>query len=491
MHDPLRPLAAQVRPPANLPTLYRRINDYARANSLPAARVQQRVKTELIFALLERAREQGIIPMYVAKGGMAIELRFGVRARASGDVDVGIVADDADLLTLFDHVLALSLGDFTFARGQTQLLVNARAHRAEVRIAFRGRAFGTLRVDLNEANYETPVAYETTGVMTQLGLPGPLTVPLLDPYVQIAHKLHGATEPNRDGYVNHRYRDVLDVLIIAGDPSTKLDMAHLRTIVVEEFARRPHHKLWPPIFALPEDWRAELEREAREIGFHLQDAEAIAQAFIALIARIEGIDVNPEYEYELLSLDMSLVGGDPMPPHSRAALKDRTDRGARVVYIGPRQGYADQFLAVLERRRNAEIDALPRLQLRLRSEQMPNGTLSLKGVLRNENNNAANKTRVGVSAVNNIVRLGTVTHGDGPIEVAFRYDNEELRTMQVQFPAITVEYLNDRGQKVQQIGRLIASPADASGRYTYEGQGLDAPHMVEHFTLRHDTDEVL
>lgn len=131
MNDPLRPDMARVKPPANLPALYRRINGYAGANGLPAARVQQRVTTELLFALLENARKQDIIPMYVAKGGMAIELRFGVRARASGDLDVGIVAEDADLLPAFDEVLALGLGDFTFVRGQTQFLANASAHQTD------------------------------------------------------------------------------------------------------------------------------------------------------------------------------------------------------------------------------------------------------------------------------------------------------------------------------------------------------------------------
>lgn len=489
MNDPLRPQPAQVKPPTNLPTLYRRINEYARAHGLPAARIQQRVLTELVIALLEEARKQNIIPMYLAKGGMAIELRFGVRARASGDLDIGIVADDADLLSLFDRVLELSIGDFTFTRGATQFLANARAHRVDVRIAFRGRAFGTLRVDLNEANHETPVAYETTGVMTQLGLPGPLTVPLLDSYMQLAHKLHGATEPNHDGYVNRRFRDVIDALVIASESST--NMQHMRSIVIEEFARRPYHTIWPPIFILPAEWRADLEREARENDFYLQDSGAIARAFGQLIAQIEGITVVPEYEYEFLPLEMNIVGSDPTPTHTRAALKERTDRGARVIHIGPRPGYADQFLAILEWRPEAELDGLPRLQVRLRGEQRPNGGLFLMGLLRNETQYAANKTRIAITAVNQIRSLGTVTSGDGPIEVAFRYDTEELRTKHVQFPAVTVEYVTDRGQKVQQVGTLIASPADASGRYTYEGEGLGAPRLIERFTLRHDPEEQL
>lgn len=491
MHDPLRPERRNLRPPGNVGNLFSRINAYAHEQGLTPARLQQRVKSELLFTLLDRAREAGIIPIYIAKGGMAIELRFGVRARASGDVDIGIVSEGEELLMVFDRALALGLDDFTFTRGTTLYLANAQAHRIQVRIQYKGRAFGTLDVDLNAANYETPVTFETASVLTVLGLPGPLRVPLLDPYIQIAHKLHGATEPDRPDYVNRRHRDVLDVLIMWSDPSLELSLPRLRATVIAEFARRPHHKVWPPIFAIPVAWRAELAREAREAGFEIQDPEEIARQFIAFIAAIEGVDVKKRYEYEFVSMQLNMTGNEPLEQQARAMIHERIENGWKIVLIGPRPGYVDQYLAVLERpNEDEEKRPLPRIQLRVDTQYGGNNEASLSGTLRNETDLAANRVRVFASNVSEIVRLGTVTRGDGDLAVHLPYERAALRTQRPQFAAVVVEYETDDGVRVQQTGRLIPHGPDASQRYTYTGE-LGPSRVVQRFTVAHDAGEIL
>ncbi len=295
MFDPLTPQPRQVRPPGNLSNLQSRITKYARETGLTVSRLNQRVFTEVMFGLLARARGLAVIPMYLVKGGMALELRFGVRARASGDLDLGIVASDAVLIEVFDRVLAVGFDEFTFERrGEPERLENIATYRLKVKIAYRGRAFGTLDIDLNEASYETAVTMEQTGVLTALGLPGPLTVPLLDPYLQLAHKLHGATEPDRTGYVNRRHRDLLDILVMRSDPRLALDLTHLRTVVIEEFSRRPHHTSWPPIFAMRDAWREELARDARLIEFATSDPDELAQRLHTFIAEIEAVALKQE-----------------------------------------------------------------------------------------------------------------------------------------------------------------------------------------------------
>jgi Nucleotidyl transferase AbiEii toxin, Type IV TA system len=189
MSDPFTPAPRSIRAPGNVSNLRSRITAYARERGLSVSRLNQRILTEIVFGLLERSKDLGVIPMYLAEGGMALELRFGIRARASGDLDIGIVAGGDVLLETFDRALAVGFHDFTFARrGEPERLDNARTYRLKVKIACRGRPFGTLSIDLNEATHETAVTIEQTGVLTALGLPGPLNVPLLDPYPQIAHK---------------------------------------------------------------------------------------------------------------------------------------------------------------------------------------------------------------------------------------------------------------------------------------------------------------
>ena len=288
MSDPFIPKSQPKRPPSNASNLHSRVNQYARDNELLASRVYQRVYSELFFGLLADAKKCGIIPMYLLKGGMAIELRFGIRARASRDVDIGIISGKNDLIELFDRVLAIGFAGFAFSRREnTRLLTNASTYRVQVQILYAGRPFGTFAVDLNEADHETTSELITTSVLTALGLPGPLSVPVLDAHLQIAHKLHAATEPSRSDYTNQRYRDILDVLIFSRDSELTINFKTLREVAVAEFSRRKHHRVWPPIFELPQLWREPLAYEAQSIGFSNADPDDLAREFIAFIAKID------------------------------------------------------------------------------------------------------------------------------------------------------------------------------------------------------------
>ena len=269
------------------------MNQYARENGLLPSRVYQRVYCELFCGLLAEAQAHGVIPMYLLKGGMALELRFGIRARASKDVDVGIISGADDLLAVFERVLVVGFAGFTFRlRDNIRHLENAVTYRLRVQILYAGRAFGTLDVDLNEADHESASDVVTTGVLTGLGLPGPLSVPVLDSHLQIAHKLHGATEPSRPDYENLRYRDVIDVLTFSRDKDLQINFQWLREVVIAEFARRKHHRTWPPIFELPQRWREPIQNEAKANDFPINDADELSREFVAFIAKIEGIDLE-------------------------------------------------------------------------------------------------------------------------------------------------------------------------------------------------------
>jgi hypothetical protein len=196
MPDALAPTPRDIRPPGNVNNLRSRIAAYARENGLSVSRLNQRLLTEVTFGMLERARQRGIIPMYLAKGGMALELRFGIRARASGDLDIGMVAGGSTLLETFYRALAVGFHDFTFARrDEPELLENVHTYRIKVKIAYRDRAFGTLSVDVNEASYETATTIEQTGLLTALVYLGRCKYPYL---TRIFRSLKNCTaQPNQ------------------------------------------------------------------------------------------------------------------------------------------------------------------------------------------------------------------------------------------------------------------------------------------------------
>ncbi len=476
--DPFSPQASKQKPPGSLQELQRRLTRYANAEGLNPGRVQQRICTEVVLATLERAQRAGVVQMYLAKGGMALEIRFGVLARASGDLDIGIVARGDELIAVFDRVLAVGFDDFTLTRpAEPHFLDRVSTYRLTVKIQYKGRPFGSLDVDLNEASHETAVTIERTGLLTALGLPGPISVPLLDPLIQLTHKIHGATEPSRADYKNNRHRDILDVLIIARD-LPNLDISRLRRALIDEFARRPYHTVWPPMrLELPDGWHDALARDAIDNDFAPADGVAIWREFVTFLVKIEGFMSSPLCEYRFLNLTEKISGGGTLHEASQSEFDALIVDGWRVVFIAHHRHYVDQIQAILERTL-ATFDKLPRLQLRARAENAPGQPTMLLGELRNDSDHPANDVRVTMTGVEGQLRFGTVTRGDGPLPIMIAYGNQRASAESLQFPAITVEYLTDDGRPVRQICELEVYGPNANRRFDYTAKGLKPPEIV-------------
>jgi hypothetical protein len=97
---------------------------------------------------------------------------------------------------------------------------------------------------------------------------------------QVAQKLHACTGPAAAG----RARDVLDILLI--DMLGELDYRETASAARRVFEQRATHT-FPPEFVMPEEWRAELEGLAEELGFPLRTSSAIEQRFLEVIQLLE------------------------------------------------------------------------------------------------------------------------------------------------------------------------------------------------------------
>jgi len=271
--------------PGSLSELQRRITRFAKQRGEPVPRVHHRVCSVVFCGLLESACVAGVIPTYVIKGGMAMELRFGMRARASQDLDIGIMGDCEELIPIFHRVLAVGFDGFSFRVNDELYMTQVQTYRVTVRIQYLGHAFGKLQVDLNRADFETATTevFDST-LLGELGLPAPIRVSLLDQSMQIAQKIHGATEASSETYVNRRYRDVIDIFIALEHGN--IDVSQLRAICRDEFTRRQKQP-WPPRLSRTRDWQDGLHDEARKAGFHNDDPEYLAARFEAFIQEIE------------------------------------------------------------------------------------------------------------------------------------------------------------------------------------------------------------
>src|ERR1700691_4927141 len=61
-----------------------------------------------LCGVLERAMHEGVLGAYYLKGGVAMELRFAQRARATKDLDLGIEGSRTSRMQTLSDVLLLS-----------------------------------------------------------------------------------------------------------------------------------------------------------------------------------------------------------------------------------------------------------------------------------------------------------------------------------------------------------------------------------------------
>ncbi len=224
------------------------------------------------------------------KGGVALELRLHPTPRATDDIDL-VIHDAGDLLQALDRSLLSENdeprvhGGFTFQRkGEPRDLLNG-AWRTEITVRYEGTAWNAISVDV--AGEEIPdVAPEYINAidLSPLLLPGPAFVPCLPLNHQLAQKLHGMTQPPREGRRNERAKDLVDVLLIEALVG---DMAEVRRICVSVFETRGTHE-WPPTPEVHEHWRDEFGRLVAEYGLQVGSLEEGVTEARELITRIDG-----------------------------------------------------------------------------------------------------------------------------------------------------------------------------------------------------------
>ena len=80
-------MTAGRKPPHNVQVLQRWVGELARDDGIAPARLQRWISFMVVAGLLEHARDEQLDPLFVLKGGAAMELRLGLRARATSDVE--------------------------------------------------------------------------------------------------------------------------------------------------------------------------------------------------------------------------------------------------------------------------------------------------------------------------------------------------------------------------------------------------------------------
>jgi len=243
-----------------------RLGAASRAGGPSLARLRKEVAFDRLLARLVAVAPE----RWILKGALALDYRFGDRARTTRDVDLAVAGDEASATADLLAAQALDLGDFfSFAierTGTLDPLVAGAAVRYHVVAELAGRTFDEFVLDVG---FDPPAGVEPD----RLRGPALLAFAGIDPVVvralplefAVAEKVHAYTRTYGDRTVaSTRVKDLVDLALIAGE--TALDAQRLRAALEVTFDRRATHTLPARLPRPPADWRVPFGRMGRDIG---------------------------------------------------------------------------------------------------------------------------------------------------------------------------------------------------------------------------------
>jgi len=280
-------LPVKDRPPFNVNVLERWLGEAAGQTGVVAGRLRRWLGFMVVAAMLDRARHAADgEPLFLVKGGVAMELRIDTGARATKDLDTAFREGIEVVADHLDPALRTGHGDFTATRTELEPVKGTGAVRCGIKLAYRGRPLITVQMEV--AAVEGGMGHEIDRVpaksLRHVGLTGPDTVPCVAVRWQIAQKLHACTEVFEAGE-NHRFRDLIDLQLLAGLVADD-EWGKVRSACLEVFTGRVKHA-WPPDVTVHESWSAGYRALAEETRFPLVEVGDAANAVRRLIARID------------------------------------------------------------------------------------------------------------------------------------------------------------------------------------------------------------
>lgn len=259
----------------------------ARAHGVDEYRLRTWVSFLAFCGLLERASEEGVLPNgYEIKGGAALELRFGLAARSTKDLDLGLEGNRKSRFETFEKVLALGFDEFRFRRkSDPRDLDRADTYRFEVAVTYKNRGFQTIEIDLGPGGHDVDYVRPDLPAISDLGVPITSPIRCLTIPQQMAQKIHAATNPAIvENPKQNRGRDIVDTLLL--ELLEAIDYAAVRAAAVNAFASRGEHE-WPPrIPDYPSTWIDTMVAVASEVGYPELDPGELLNRFGTVLQKI-------------------------------------------------------------------------------------------------------------------------------------------------------------------------------------------------------------
>lgn len=290
---PFDDLEPRGKHPATVRALEGWIQAAERKVGIGASRLSWMVASGVVIAAIQRARHSDGLPRFLVKGGAYLELRLGLKARATKDVDALFRGDFDDFIGVLDEALAEPFDGITFRRTEPEpinvpgRLIKPR--RFDVQLQIRGRTWRRIRLEVSadEAGAGDRVDQFPAPPLAHFGVNAPPTTAGIVVDYQVAQKLHACTDPHSDQYPNDRVRDVVDLHLLKaafyGDDTDLASLAQACRRLFEGRAREAAAakelppRAWPPEVVAHAHWPGDYRKYADEVGLALSLHEAVAQ----------------------------------------------------------------------------------------------------------------------------------------------------------------------------------------------------------------------
>lgn len=255
--------------------LEQRLANTAANERTDLGRLRRRAVFERILARLTEPQER----RWILKGGVALEIRLGNRARATKDLDLALVEHDTethDVRDLLIEGLSIDVGDyFTFQVGPPREIAPDQAGRPGWRFSvtanLAGRRFQEVRVEVvartdeltNTEILEVPTAFQFADLPS-------VAVETVDRRQHFGEKLHALTRSYGDR-PNTRVKDLPDLLILISDGLKPT--RELVEVVEHIFTVRGTHPMPTSIPDLPPAWARQYRDYALELDLDASDID--------------------------------------------------------------------------------------------------------------------------------------------------------------------------------------------------------------------------
>jgi predicted nucleotidyltransferase component of viral defense system len=224
----------------------------AQHDGVGLTRLRKRVVFERLLAHLHAVAPDA----WVLKGGFALELRLGTRARTTKDIDVDWAIGEDEAIELLLVAAAVTLDDrleFTVERSQTADDLPGGGQRWTVTATLAGREFERVAIDIGFATEPVlePETIASSHLLDFADIP-PIWVPIVAIEQHVAEKLHAYTRTYAADAPSSRVKDLVDLVVIAH--TITIDAARLAHAIRDIFERRATHPVLHVVPPPPSDW---------------------------------------------------------------------------------------------------------------------------------------------------------------------------------------------------------------------------------------------